>query len=172
MLTFRQFTEGLRDTDTALRVMVRANKIKKTVYNDNPFGSVNQIKVRPRAKSQMGAFKLTDKHIDDTISSPHDEVKTERIPINRIGTKQKKVNSAVIGAKMQDRWDEYSDKPIAMKIPHFYGKDDHHYELIDGNHKTEKAKYKGEKHIDAYTKEIKPTVYLRIKRAINHLKNK
>ena len=156
-----------RDPDTASKVMARANKINKTEFknyysyihsidhetgdlkdpelaHDQTSSEYNQIPTR----RQIGV-----EHTENAKYFDHKDIKVEKVPMHRVSTSQETVNHAVISQMLHGVWNDNFSQDVqtnpahAIRINHFHGPNDHEYVIGDGNHRTERDRYKGLKHI-------------------------
>lgn len=142
MKTFLQFiTERRRNRSDATKLLNRLYKSRRYNKIDNPLRhgySDDMDSLIPLHDFDISEFKKNGKEIEprDFVNAP-----LRHVPISSMVTRQQRVSRSVIAKKLQNKFKDH-DPEHPWIIQH----NGVHY-LDDGNHRANKEKLRGRKHI-------------------------
>lgn len=142
MLSFKKFiTEKLRDRKTATKVLNRV--YKSTRYNkmDNSlrkgYGD-NMTNVIPWTPINTDHLYKGEKRIN---YGHFKDAPVHKVPLNKVVSNQESVSRSVVSKKIQGKWPDHNPD-----IP-YYILHNGQYHIFDGNHQSNRERYRGRKHI-------------------------
>lgn len=144
MKSFKQILfEVLRTPDRAAALVDRVHRNAPGIPGDS-----SQVPLTAKQTNITTRRTINNRDSWDFNGYKPDDSTIHEIPVNKILANQKTIDKNVLKSKIKGTFDskeEYPEYPIVHKIPHYFGQDDHAYEMFDGHHRLEKERFLGNK---------------------------